>query len=87
MDTDGPIDFTDGARGRDGTAKNPWMYVEIIDLQDGAAIDGDTGVVFSGTGSIRMVEANINSLDWMGVHITDRTAGSVTVIAHLATND
>lgn len=87
-DTDAPVDFFQGTKlgPGDGTAANPWMYVEVIDMEDGSAIDGDTGVAFT-AGSIRMVEANINALDWMGVHITARTAGTVTVIAHLSTNE
>ena len=40
-----------------------------MDLQSGAAIDGDTGVAVAGTDDFRIFEANINGLKWLKVEI------------------
>ena len=85
-DTDNSMDFSDGAVAGDGTAENPWSYIEVIDLEDGTAIDGDTGIAFT-AGSIRILELNINALDFIGVHATAVTAGTVTAVCLLATNE
>lgn len=58
---------------------NPWDHVEVVDLQDGAAIDGDTGIAFAGTDDVRLFEVNVNSLIWFGAHLTARSAGSVNI--------
>ena len=67
-----------GLRGR-------WDYIDVIDLEDNASIDGDTGVTLSGN-VIRQVEVNINALDWLSVHATSVVAGTVTVVGHATTN-
>ena len=58
---------------------NSWDYVEIIDLEDGAAIDGDTGVAQAGTNDHRHFEININGLKWINVIITAWSAGNSTI--------
>src|SRR3990167_1628559 len=48
---------------------NQWEYIDIVDLEDGASIDGDTGVNFTTT-DVRMFEVNDNVLDWIAIHET-----------------
>lgn|SRR3990167_1202501 len=62
-----------------------WDYIEVVDMEDGAAIDGDTGIALSGN-VIRLVEVNINALDWLAIHVTNRAAGTVTVSGLFATD-
>ena len=62
-----------------------WDYIEVVDLEDGTAIDGDTGVTLSGN-VMRLVEVNINSLDWITVESTAIVAGTVTVVGVAQTN-
>jgi hypothetical protein len=62
---------------------NHWDYIEVVDLQDGAAIDGDTGVAVATADDYRLLEANINGLKWLCATVTARSAGSVTVKARL----
>lgn len=66
------------------SATNPWDYVQVKDLEDNAAIDGDTGVAFAGTDDVRQLEANINGAKWFCARITAISAGSVNVKAKLA---
>lgn len=68
------------------SVSNQWDYIEIVDLQSGAAIDGDTGVAVAGTDDFRLFEANINGLKWINATVTARSAGSVTIKARLFDN-
>lgn len=58
------------------SATNRWDYIEIKDLQDGAAIDGDTGVAQAGADDHRVFEINTNALRWVSVAITSWTQGT-----------
>ena len=62
---------------------NMWDYIEVVDLEDGSAIDGDTGISPSGTDDYRLFEANINGLDWINAVLTAWSAGDATVIVKL----
>jgi hypothetical protein len=62
---------------------NHWDNIEVVDYQDGAAIDGDTGVSVATADDYRIFEANVNGIKWLCARVTARTAGSVTVKAKL----
>jgi hypothetical protein len=71
------------------SASNNYDFVEVIDLQDGAAIDGDTGVTIDNTTVVvnnRMFEINTNALDWVCVIVSAYTDGSVTASITLTDN-
>src|SRR3990167_2500956 len=87
--TTGPINHKIFVKGAIGTSApnfnasrsrtNQWDYIEIVDLQDGTAIDGDTGVNFT-TSDVRMFEINDNVLEWIAIHETAIvTAGTTNV--------
>lgn len=63
------------------TVANNWDYVEVVDLEDGAAIDGDTGVACAGTDDFRLFSLNTQGLDYINCNVTVRSAGSVSVNA------
>jgi hypothetical protein len=67
------------AFGSAASASNPWDYIATIDQKDGAQISGGTGIVSTTVTSVRNLEANTNAFKWIGVIITNFTAGSVTV--------
>jgi len=77
-------DFTVDKAQRSPT--NNWEYIEVVDLEDGAAIDGLTGINLSGN-AFRLIEVNINSLDFIAVSCTAVTAGTVTVTGNFTTNE
>jgi hypothetical protein len=58
---------------------NRWDYVEVIDVEDGTALDGDTGIACTGTADNRIFEANVSALKWITVAITAYTAGTLDV--------
>jgi hypothetical protein len=61
------------------SSTNEYDYVEIVDLQSGSSIDGDTGVSVAHTTDHRLFEANVNLLSWFAPVITSWTAGTTTV--------
>jgi hypothetical protein len=62
-----------------------WDYIEVVDLEDGAAIDGDDGISLSGN-YMRLIEVNINSLDYIAIEVTGVIAGTVSVVGSATTN-
>lgn len=61
---------------------NRWGYVEIVDLEDGSTIDGDTGVT-SATDLNRQFEVNVNGLRWLNAIISGWSEGEVSVSVQL----
>ncbi len=68
------------------TASNAWDYVQVVDLQSGTAINGDTGISFAGTGDVRRFELNLNGARWCGAVITAISGGNVTVLMRAFAN-
>jgi len=95
-DTSGTATMTFKVQGSDAevmpnfnaaqSVTNRWDYIEIKDLQDGTAIDGDTGVAAAGADDHRMFEINANSLRWVNVVVTAWTQGKLRA-GLSATND
>jgi len=79
--TDQPPTFSSAA-----SVTNHWDYIELIDLENGSAIDGDTGVAVATADDYRLLEANINGLRWLNAVVTARTAGEVTIKVKLYNN-
>lgn len=63
------------------TASNRWQYVDVIDLQDEASIDGNTGITFAQSTTIRQVAIRNNVFKHCGAFFTTAAAnvGSTTV--------
>ena len=68
------------------TASNSWDYIDGIDLEDGAAVAGDTGFAVASADNHLRIEANQNSLRWVNAIISGWTAGEVTVTVDLSNN-
>lgn len=60
---------------------NRYEFIQMRDYEDNAALDGDTGLVLSGTDDQRMFEINTNGLTWFNFRITARSAGNITAKA------
>jgi RNA polymerase subunit RPABC4/transcription elongation factor Spt4 len=67
------------------TVTNHYDYVNIIDLEDNASIDGNTGITTSGADDYRHFELNTNYCRWFTVIPTEGTEGEITVKATLTT--
>jgi len=68
------------------SATNVWDYIEVVDLEDGAGIDGDTGIAWAATSESRIVELNINALDYIVVEVSAYTGGTISAFLTLADN-
>jgi len=69
--------------GASQTASNQFDYVDMIDKEDGASIDGDTGFVVATADDHRQFDINIARAKWFGIHPTAGTEGEVTVKARV----
>lgn len=67
------------------SSTNQWEYVEVVDLNDGSAIDGTTGVSLAAT-TTRSFEFNNNTAQWVGIVCTAYTSGTISGNALLADN-
>lgn len=68
---------------------NAYDFLEVVDLQDGATIDGDTGITITdATAAVntRMFEVNTNAIDYVGVIVSSYTDGSVSASITLTDN-
>jgi len=65
--------------GATATASNQYDFVDMIDKEDGASIDGDTGFVVATGDDHRQFDVNISRARWIGVLATAGTAGEATV--------
>lgn len=68
------IDFSSAS-----SPSNPFDYIQIKDLEDASAIDGDTGISGTATTDVRLFEANVNALTWITAITSSVSGGSVTV--------
>ena len=60
---------------------NQYDYIQMVDLEDGSAVDGDDGFVVATADDHRVFEANVNGLNWISVVPTAGSAGEITVTA------
>ena len=79
-----PSDSPDFSAAQSPT--NSWDYIEVIDLEDGGAINGDTGIIFAAADDNRQIEMNVNGLEWINCIISGWVAGEVTVKVRLFNN-
>lgn len=73
----GDSEPTDWAAAQSVT--NRWDFVDVLDHEDGASIDGDTGIAVAIADDYRMVSLNVKGLQWVNARVTARSAGEVTV--------
>lgn len=66
---------------------NSYDFVQMIDLEDASAVDGDAGFAPSGSDDNRHFEANISGMRWLTVIFTAWTQGSLTCKIRLYSND
>ena len=66
---------------------NQYDFVQMIDMEDSTAIDGDIGITLAATDINRMFEVNVNGLQWLGLLITNGTEGEITVQARIFNNN
>lgn len=63
------------------SATNQFEYLQIIDLENGVSIDGDSGIQFLGTDEHRLVEVDTNLLSWVAPVVTNYSTGTIHIEA------
>lgn len=70
------------------TVTNPWYYVDLKGLGDGATtVVGSTGITGTAATSQKGYAINVDMAKWVAVHAEALTAGSVSAILSMATNE
>jgi len=70
------------------TVANPWYYVDLKGLGDGATtVTGSTGITSTTATTQKGYAVNIEHTKWLAVDAEVLSAGSVSVILSMATND
>ena len=65
---------------------NPYSFIQIINLDTAAAVNGATGIASAGTDLHNTYEININALKYLTFVPTAWTAGAITIKALLVDN-
>ena len=68
------------------TTSNPYTFLQAIDLDTAAAVNGATGLVASGADLAKQYEINVNAMKYMTVIPVTWTQGVITVKALMVTN-
>lgn len=64
---------------------NIWDYIQIVDLEDGSNVDGDTGITFADANDVRQFEINTNGLRHITCNITANSdTANVAITAKLS---
>lgn len=58
------------AFGSAKSASNEWDYIQLVDLEDGATVDGDVGVAFADSSDLRKFAINVDGLKWITANLT-----------------
>lgn len=70
------------------SATNPWYYVDMKGLGDGATtVTGDTGITGTTATSAKSYAINLDFAKWIAVDVSTLSAGSVSVVLTAATNE
>lgn len=72
--------------GASPSVTDRWDFIQIKDLEDGSALDGDTGIVLASGEHARLFEVNTNGLTYLVLDVTVATSGSFTAYGTLFTN-
>lgn len=65
---------------------NPYSFLQSINLDSGATVNGSTGIATTSTDINNMFEVNINGVKYIALYPTAWTAGAITVKIQLYSN-
>lgn len=63
------------------SATNHWDYIDVTDYEDGASVDGDTGIATSSSADVRILKVSVSGLEWFNAQVSAYTSGTITVVA------
>jgi hypothetical protein len=65
---------------------NYYGFLQVIDLDTAAAVNGATGLVATGADVLKLYEVNVNAMTYLTVFPVTWSAGAITVMALVANN-
>ena len=65
---------------------NQWTYIQVKNRDTDTAVNGATGITYTGTDGTLMELVNVDALEWVGATISSWTAGKVTLELALYNN-
>lgn len=60
------------------SASNPWSYVAMSDLINNNSVAGGTGIILTGTDTVKTLEVNTNFIKWFCPIVTAYTGGIIS---------
>lgn len=66
---------------------NPYTYLQVINLDTGATLNGATGIVVAGTDVNISYEANVNAMKFFAPVLQSWTQGAITMKMYLTDNE
>jgi hypothetical protein len=66
---------------------NPYTYIQIINLDTGAAVNGATGIAPAGADVNNTYEVNVNAIKYLAPVIQSWTQGAITMKMYLTDNE
>ena len=66
---------------------NPYSFLAAVNLEDGAVVEGDTGIAAAGTDLARSYEVNINAMKYLTIIPTAWTQGAISARLVVFNND
>lgn len=68
------------------SATNRWAYVQSYKLENGAPIDGSTGVEILGVDDVVNLEINQNLANWIAIELDDIDQGTASSMIVISSN-
>ena len=65
---------------------NEWDYIAAYNLEDAAAVEGDTGVVYAGTDAVEQLIINTYGMTSIAVNLSGYSAGAFDVKLFVVNN-
>lgn len=69
------------------TPTNPYTFLQVINLDTGATVNGATGLAASGADINNTYEINVNAMKYLTLVLTAWTQGSITAKLYLTDNE
>ena len=76
------VDFSSAA-----SSSNVWDFIQMVDLNDWSPIDWDTWVSFAWTDDVRLLELNVNWVDYINFQVSSYVAWNITVKVKVYDNE
>jgi hypothetical protein len=75
----GQGEYEPPAFGSAASKTNRWSYAQVIELNAMDFLNGDDGIVLTGTDINKTYKVNTSGVDWLNLHVSAYAAGKITI--------